>query len=72
MRFVFVVEVEVERDEGKFASKDELADQLIEAIESADPSSLDGDEGGVYSITDWTVERDVNAEKPRRRRAVPT
>lgn len=68
MRFVFVVEVEVERDSGPFASKDELADQLVEAIEGADPGSLDGDAGGSYSVSDFRVERDVEAEKPRRKR----
>ena len=66
MRICFTVEVEVERTEGKFASKDELADQILEAIEQADPSNLDGDEGGQYEVSGWTVERDLEAEKPRK------
>ena len=66
MRFVFTVEVQADRDEGKFASKDELADQLIEAIEQADPGQIEGDEGGQYSISDWVVSRDYAAEKPRK------
>ena len=36
MRFTFTVEVEVERSEGRFASRDEIGGQLSEAIESAD------------------------------------
>ena len=67
MRFVFTVEIEATRVEGKFATKDELADQIQEALESADPSQLDGDDGGQYSIDDWTVSRDEEAEKPKRR-----
>lgn len=58
MRFVFLVEVEVQRDEGKFASRDEVAEQLQEAIESADPGSVDGvgaDGASTYSTVDWSV-----------------
>jgi hypothetical protein len=66
MRFVFTVEVELDRDAGPFASKDELADELIEAIEGADPSQVDIDESS-YSVSDWSVSRDTEAEKPRKR-----
>ena len=54
--FVFTVTVEVEREEGKFASRDELADQIREAIEGADPGTVEGENGGSYSIVNWTVE----------------
>ena len=67
MRYVFVVEVEVERDQGPFASKDELGDQIQEAIEGADPGQLDGDAGGSYSVSDWSVSRDEEAEKPKKK-----
>ena len=55
MKFLFEIEVEVERDEGKFASRDELSAQIQEAIEGADPGSLEGDNGGQYSTTSWGV-----------------
>jgi hypothetical protein len=55
MRFRFAVEVEVEREEGKFASRDELADELREAIEQADPGSVEGGNGGVYNVIVWEV-----------------
>jgi hypothetical protein len=55
MRFVFQVEIEVERTEGKFASRDELSEQLAEAIESADPGSVEGDNGGQYEVIAFEV-----------------
>lgn len=55
MRFRFVVEVDVERTEGKFASREELAQQIQDAIEAADPNNLEGDNGGQYDVTDWQV-----------------
>jgi hypothetical protein len=57
MQFSFTVNVETERTEGKFASKDELADQIQEAIESADPGELEGENGGTYEVTSWEVVR---------------
>lgn len=38
-RFRFVVEVELERTEGKFAGRDELSEQLFDAIDSSNPGS---------------------------------
>jgi hypothetical protein len=63
VKFTFVVEVEVERDEGKFASRDELADQLSQAIEGADPGSLTGDNGGEYSTTGWEVSEEAQTTR---------
>lgn len=66
MEFSFTVTASVERSEGKFASRDELEEQLVEAIESADPGSLDGDAGGVYDVVDWSVSADAAPSgKPR-------
>lgn len=56
MQFTFTVSVELERSEGKFASRDELSEQIIESISSADPGSLYGDNGGIYEVVDWEVE----------------
>jgi hypothetical protein len=55
MRWTFTVEIEVARDEGKFASRDELGEQILDAIESADPGNLEGENGGQYSVVEWTV-----------------
>lgn len=55
MRFVIQVEVEVERVEGKFAGRDEILTQILEAIESADPGTYEGDNGGQYETSSWDV-----------------
>lgn len=55
MRFTFTVEVEVERREGKFASRDEITDRLREEIEGAQPSEVEGDNGGIYEVTAFEV-----------------
>lgn len=56
MQFTFQVSVEAERSQGKFASKDELAEQIQQAIDDANPQSLTGDNGGEYDIVTWEVE----------------
>lgn len=67
MRIAFTVEVNVERESGPFASKDDLAGQIEDALVAADPSQLDGDAGGVYTVDSWDVSRDHEAEKPTKR-----
>lgn len=61
VRFEFTVAVEVERVEGKFAPKDEIADQLREAIDMANPSTVDGvgaDGTSSYEVVEWEVTDD--------------
>lgn len=68
MRFDFLVSVEVERTEGKFASRDDIAAELAQTLEFADPSSIDGigaDGTSSYETTDWSVEEQA---QPRRLR----
>lgn len=56
MRFEFNVEVEVERDEGKFVSREELGEEIRGAIESADPASIEaGFDGSTYNVESWDV-----------------
>jgi hypothetical protein len=58
-RLTFTVSVELERTEGKFASRDEMAEQIIDALESADPGSVDGigaDGMSSYETVAWEVE----------------
>ena len=60
-RFSFTVHVETNRESGKFATRDEQADQIREAIEGADPSYLSGlgDYGdSEYTVDSWEVEDD--------------
>lgn len=57
--FTFTLTVEVNRTSGKFAPRDEIADAIIDEINSADPSSLynlgaDGD--SEYEIESWEAE----------------
>jgi hypothetical protein len=53
--FTFTITVEVERTEGKFASRDEIAEKIVEELEYADPGSIDTDEGASYEITSFEV-----------------
>ena len=69
MTFTFTVTVEVERTQGKFATREELAEQLREAIEGADPGQLEGDNGGEYEVSSFEVE-ETETPKPERRRKV--
>lgn len=75
MKVYLVVEAELERTEGLFASRDELADQLKDEVEGADPGSVEGSEGGQYDVASWeayevTVERgrELMAVTPAERR----
>lgn len=67
-RFAFLVEVESERDEGQFATRDEMGACVQEALEGADPGSLYGDNGGQYSVTSWEVSEQEQPKPVRRRR----
>lgn len=74
MRFTFTVEVEVERVEGKFASREEVAEQLEEALADADPSSIDGigsDGTSSYEVQVWDVMEQPQPKPVRRPRATP-
>lgn len=68
MDFTFTVTVTVERTEGKFASRDDIEAQLTEALEGADPGSIDGENEGTYETTEWTVEAQPQPKRERRRR----
>lgn len=62
MRFNFTVFVEVERTEGKFASRDEIAEQILEALDGANPGSISGvgaDGTTEYEIVDFEVTETV-------------
>lgn len=61
MKFKITLEVEVNRVQGKFASRDEIGELLQEAIQEADPSSLTTGEDAEYETVSWEV---TEVEKP--------
>lgn len=62
MQFEFLVQAEVERNEGKFASRDEIAEAIQQALDGADPGDIEGEAGGQYSVQTWEV-----TEQPKKR-----
>lgn len=57
--FEFKVRVVVERTEGKFASRDEIADALRDELEANQPYGVDGigaDGSSSYEVTEYEVE----------------
>jgi hypothetical protein len=58
MRFRFLVEAEVERESGKFAGREDVAAELRDALEAADPADVSGvgaDGDSVYNVIEWEV-----------------
>lgn len=55
--FTFTVHVALERESGKFMSRDEMEEILLEAIEAADPDTVEGgaDGGSIYTVEQWDV-----------------
>jgi hypothetical protein len=57
--FEFRVTVEVTRESGLFAARDEIAEQLRDAIEGADPGYVSGvgaNGDSEYTVDSWEVE----------------
>jgi hypothetical protein len=53
--FNFVVHVELDRTQGKFASREDMAYEIQQELESADPGSIYAGENGEYEVTNWEV-----------------
>lgn len=51
----FTIRVEVERESGKFASRDDIGEALVEAVQEADLSSLGVDGDSIYNIIEAEV-----------------
>lgn len=51
----FLVTVELEHREGKYASRDELAELVGQELEQADPSEVEGSDGGRYEVISYEV-----------------
>ena len=58
MHFRIIIEGDAERSEGKFASRDDIIQQIVEELEGADPGEVEGENGGTYEITEWNVTED--------------
>jgi hypothetical protein len=54
MQILFEVAVEVEKEQGKFVSKDEIIDQIASELESVDPGTLYVEES-TYAVVSWEV-----------------
>lgn len=57
--FTLTVNVELQRTQGKFASRDDMIGALIEELEGMDPGSIYGlgaDGDSEYEVTSWTVD----------------
>lgn len=72
MIHVFTITVETERQQGKFMSRDEVNDALVEALIDADPGSVEGGADGdsVYDVVSWEVES-VEQQRKTRKKATP-
>ena len=55
MNFTFTVNVQLDRAQGKFATRDEMETQLVEALEGANPEELEGENEGQYTVVEWEV-----------------
>lgn len=62
MKFLITLEVEVSREQGKFASRDEIEEKITEAINDANPSTLDTDNEATYTIDSWEI---TDVSKPK-------
>jgi hypothetical protein len=69
MHFTYTIEVEAERTEGKFASRDDIGEQIQSEIDGANPGTVDGENGGTYEISEWEVslEEPVKPAKAKKR-----
>lgn len=54
MRVSILIEIELERETGKFIARDDLIEQIMQEVETANPDSVDVDES-TYTVGDWTV-----------------
>lgn len=56
MNFTFMVTVDVSRQQGKFASRDDISEKIKEALDDANPGDIEGENGGEYTVDTWEVE----------------
>lgn len=54
-QFTFLVHVQLDRTQGKFASREDMAAEIQQELETADPGSIYAGEDGEYEVTNWEV-----------------
>src|ERR1700753_2647478 len=75
MELRFIVTCNLERESGKFESKDELSEVIAEELRNADPSSIQGPNyDGTFNTDSWEVEIEEApkpAKKPKKPKGKP-
>lgn len=66
MYFEFSIQVEIERTEGKFMSREEAAEVLMQELDN-DPGSIEGSDGGSYEVVNFEVQ-EIEQVKPMPRK----
>jgi hypothetical protein len=64
------VSIDLDHIEGKFASREAMIESLVDELEGAEPSTIDGlGEDGMtsYTVSSWGIE-EIERPKPVRRR----
>lgn len=64
MIFTYTMTVEVNRDTGKFISREEIAGEIEQALIDADPGQIDVDDS-IYFVIDWAVDEVPQPSKRR-------
>lgn len=65
MYIEITVRIELQHSEGKFASREELAEQIIQVIEAADEGFYYGENEGSYETAGWSAEDTTPKKRPK-------
>lgn len=69
MNFTFLVNIDVQRESGKFESREDIANELLMSLNDANPTSITGPQyDGTFNISDWDVEEQPQPPRKRVRR----
>lgn len=63
MKISLQVDIELEKVEGKSASKEDIIALAIEELDDSNPESLFTEDDTEYSITSWNVTEIVSSKK---------
>lgn len=67
--FTFKITVTLTRTQGKFASREELAEAIQSELEGADPGQINAGDDGEYEVESFEVDEYVEPKAPRAPRA---
>jgi hypothetical protein len=68
VHFTYLIDIEIEKTEGKFASRDEMDEQIQEALGDANPENLTGENDGEYDVIQWDIEEVPQPKKSRKKK----